>query len=236
MWGYHSIKSWCTTQTVVALSSGEAELYALTKGAAQTLGLTALAKDLGCEARGTLHSDANAALGIVAREGLGKLRHVRVQYLWIQDRVRGGDLQTVKVCGPNNPADLLTKHLPAQDIVRHSEAIGVTLHSDRADMAPELAGTSTVSVDNAPEDQWVENTEEVERQHKRPRTRLFTPLRVQGAPTAAALTATRITMGTYCGTDESFRIVDNWSCRGTAHRDLGRPWTGTTRFLPRTPL
>ena len=236
MWGYHPLKSWCTTQTVVALSSGEAELYALTKGAAQTLGLISLAKDLGHEIRGTIHSDANAALGIVAREGLGKLRHVRVQYLWIQDRVRGGDLKTEKICGPNNPADLLTKYLAAQDIIRHTESIGFTLHSDRADLTPELAGKSTVSVDNPPEDEWIEGVEEVERRHKRPRTHLFTPLRVQGAPTAAALTGTRITAGTYCDTGEVFRIVDNWSCRGTAHRDLGRPWTGSTKFMPRTPI
>ena len=90
MMGWHSIKTWSTTQTVVAMSSGEAELYSLTKGAAQTLGLIAMAKDLGVTMDGTLHTDASAALGIIAREGLGKLRHVKVQYLWIQDRIRGG--------------------------------------------------------------------------------------------------------------------------------------------------
>ena len=88
--GYHTIKTWSTTQAVVAMSSGEAELYALTKGAAQTLGLISLAKDLGYNFNGKVNSDANAALGIIQREGLGKLRHIRVQYLWIQDRIRGG--------------------------------------------------------------------------------------------------------------------------------------------------
>ncbi len=148
----------------------------------------------------------------------------------------GGDLETQKVDGPSNPADLLTKHLGAQDIVRHTESIGYTLHTDRADMAPELSGRSTVSVDNAPEDEWIENTEQVERRHKRPRTSLFTPLRVRGAPTVAALTATRITTGTYIDTGESFRVADNWTCRGTAHRNLTRPWTGTTTFTLRTPV
>ncbi len=197
--------------------------------------LISLAKDFGHEARGTIHSDASAALGIVAREGLGKLRHVRVQYLWIQDRVRGGDLETQKVDGPSNPADLLTKYLGAQDIVRHTESIGYTLHTDRADIAPELTGKSTVNVDNAPEDEWIEGIDEVERRHKRPRTSLFTPLRVRGAPTAAALTANRITVGTFMDNGESFRVADNWTCRGTAHRDLIRPWTGITTFTLRTP-
>ena len=88
--GWHCIKSWSTTQTVVALSSGEAELYSLTKGAAQALGLIAMAKDSGYNVNATAHTDASAALGIVQRQGLGQLRHVNVQYRWVQDRIRGG--------------------------------------------------------------------------------------------------------------------------------------------------
>ncbi len=69
--GWHTVKTWSTTQSVVALSSGEAELYSLTKGAAQALGLMALARDLGISIGGRVHTDASAALGIVQREGLG---------------------------------------------------------------------------------------------------------------------------------------------------------------------
>ena len=90
MVGMRTIKTWSTTQAVVAMSSGEAELYALTKGAAQCLGAISLGRDLGVNFNGKIHSDATAAIGIIQREGLGKLRHIRVQYLWIQDRVRGG--------------------------------------------------------------------------------------------------------------------------------------------------
>ena len=154
MMGWHSIKTWSTTQTVVALSSGEAELYSLTKGAAQTLGLIALAKDLGVTMDGTLHTDASAALGIVAREGLGKLRHVNVQYLWIQDRIRGGALTAQKVAGVDNPADLLTKYLPAQEIVRHVENIGQTLHDTRADLMPSMVRCSTVDYCRRSRERW----------------------------------------------------------------------------------
>ena len=45
--GDHLIKSWSTNQQVVALSSGEAELYAQIKGAAQTLGVVSLGQDFG---------------------------------------------------------------------------------------------------------------------------------------------------------------------------------------------
>ncbi len=47
MIGKHTIMTWSTTQGVTALSSGEAELYAMVKGSAITLGLISLAHDFG---------------------------------------------------------------------------------------------------------------------------------------------------------------------------------------------
>ena len=81
MVGRHMIKSWSTAQATVALSSGEAELYALVKGASQSLGLISLAGDMGLDMDARVHTDSSAALGIASRKGLGKLRHVRVQTL-----------------------------------------------------------------------------------------------------------------------------------------------------------
>ena len=45
LWGSHLIKSWSKTQTVVALSSGEAEYYGMVKGASEGLGMQAMFKD-----------------------------------------------------------------------------------------------------------------------------------------------------------------------------------------------
>ena len=45
MLGKHLIKSWSSTQKVIALSSGEAELYALLKGATQAKGLMSMLYD-----------------------------------------------------------------------------------------------------------------------------------------------------------------------------------------------
>jgi len=233
MLGHHLIKSWSSTQQVIALSSGEAELYSLTKGAAQTLGLIAMAKGLGVTMDGTLHTDASAALGIIAREGLGKLRHVKVQYLWIQDRIRGGDLTAQKVAGVDNPADLLTKYLAAQDIIRHAENIGHTLHDTRAEMMPALVKCSTVTFDEDEKDTWVREDGRAVRRHGQPRWCLFTPLRVEGAPTVRSLTSTRITEGEYCDTGETFKRVDNWTTRSTAHARMTRRWTGMTTFFER---
>ena len=223
MRGWHTIKTWSTTQTTVAMSSGEAGLYSLTKGAAQALGLMSLARDLGVESKAVLHTDANAALGIVAREGLGKLRHVNVQYLWLQDRLRGGEIAAKKVLGTDNPADLLTKNLAAHDVIRHSEALGHSLHDSRAEAAPALSRIS--------EDEWLDKDGELIRLHRRPRTCAFTPLRIAGSPPAKTLTHARVTEGKFCASGQLFRRVDNWTARAAAHFDFGRSWAGTTRFV-----
>eukprot|EP00973_Karenia_brevis_P029566 4078474-Karenia_brevis.AAC.1 len=45
--GKHFIKAWASTQSIIALSSGEAEFYALTKAASQTLGVMTMARGMG---------------------------------------------------------------------------------------------------------------------------------------------------------------------------------------------
>ena len=70
LWGSHCIKTWSSTQATIALSSAEAELYALTKGAAQGLGMMTLMEDFGIPTAVTVHTDASAAIGIVRRAGL----------------------------------------------------------------------------------------------------------------------------------------------------------------------
>ena len=73
MMGSHLIKSWATSQPVVALSSGETELYALVKAAAQAKGHSSLLGDFGYVAGIDVHTDSTAALGIAHRRGLGRL-------------------------------------------------------------------------------------------------------------------------------------------------------------------
>eukprot|EP00969_Alexandrium_andersonii_P087516 3861529-Alexandrium_andersonii.AAC.1 len=46
MWGSHMIKRWPTAQKTAALSSGEAELAGITKGAVEGVGLVSVARDL----------------------------------------------------------------------------------------------------------------------------------------------------------------------------------------------
>ena len=136
--GKHPIKHWSLTQTTIALSSGEAELGGICRGAAIALGLQSLANDLGIELHIEILTDATAAIGICRRRGLGKIRHLHVSDLWVQDRLKKGDFSLSKVLGADNPADLLTKHVSRELMLKHMRAIGITGESGRADSAPTL--------------------------------------------------------------------------------------------------
>ena len=173
---------------MVALSSGEAELYSITKAASQALGIMSLGADLGIEPRGKIHSDANAALGIIQRQRLGKLRHINVQYLWIKDRICGGELAAAKVLGRDNPADLFAKYLPVVDMQRRCEALSFSTRTSRAETAPQLAVITAGDLDNNNEDEWITEKDKTVRIHSRARRILFTPLRVNESPPAKSLT------------------------------------------------
>ena len=116
MLGTHLLKSWSVNQQHVALSSGEAEYYGLVRGVSQALGAKAVLKDLGIEIGIQALVDASAAVGIACRRGLGKVRHIELDQLWLQSQVARGRVRVYKVPGDENIADSLTKHSTLQRI------------------------------------------------------------------------------------------------------------------------
>jgi hypothetical protein len=87
MLGSHVLKTWSKTQSVIAQSSAESELYAIVRASTVALGVLTLLKDAGMSVVDSrVHVDAFAAKGIVEREGLCKDRHIDVDFLWIQDQ------------------------------------------------------------------------------------------------------------------------------------------------------
>jgi hypothetical protein len=139
MIGEHLVKHWATTQPTIALSSGEAELSATIKGATQSLGIQSLAADMRMECQVHVHTDSRAGKAIASRKGLGKVRHLEVADLWIQDATAAGRLQLHKVEGAKNPADILTKYVERQLIEDHCARSSATPRAHRADVAPRLA-------------------------------------------------------------------------------------------------
>ena len=132
MLGSHLLKSWSATQKNVTLSSAEAELVAAVKVCGECIGITQLANDWGIEICGRVHIDSSAAIGVANRRGNGKLRHVRVGPLWIQELVENGEIEVKKVPGACNVADALTKNVPAMTLEAHLNAMGFQFQDGRA--------------------------------------------------------------------------------------------------------
>ena len=68
-----------------------------------------------------MDADSAAALGISHRLGTGRVRHLEVEQLWIQEKTRPNEVQPIKVKTATNRGDLMTKFL---DPERHWELVG----------------------------------------------------------------------------------------------------------------
>ena len=138
MVGSHFVKSWSSTQKSITLSSGEAELVAAVKMAGELIGLTQLYQHWGVEVQGKIWVDSSAAIGTIQRRGNGKLRHVRVGSLWIQEKVEEGELHVKKVHGEENPGDLCTTNLSVAKVEKHMEMMNFAYKEGRAESSLRL--------------------------------------------------------------------------------------------------
>jgi hypothetical protein len=134
--GSHVLKTYSRQQKTVALSSAEAELHAMVAASAEALGIVSLMKDMGVDAMGEVYADSSAALGIAQRQGMGKVRHIWTQALWVQEVRATGRLSYKKVLGTRNPSDILTKHVASTLLAQHLLTVGAEFRGGRADSTP----------------------------------------------------------------------------------------------------
>ena len=114
------------------MSSAESELAAATKASIEGIGMAQLFGGFGHTVEVEILVDSSAALAIVGRRGNGKLRHVRVSELWIQEVAADGDLKYKKVPGSDNTGDLMTKHVPNHRSAKLLEIMNMKVETGRA--------------------------------------------------------------------------------------------------------
>ena len=86
-----------------------------------------------------LWTDSLASKGMCARQGLGKVRHLDVQDLWVQQRLRNGDFSLYKAKGGDNPGDIFIKaSLTRHRIEALPNELGCHYGEGRAITAPAL--------------------------------------------------------------------------------------------------
>ena len=84
-------------------------------------------------------TDSSAAKGIASRRGLGKVRHIELSELWLQDQVARGRISIVKIAGEDNFSDSLTKHASADRIEQTLHATNNRVRSGRHSIMPQLS-------------------------------------------------------------------------------------------------
>ena len=130
LWGV-TIATSSRTQATQALSSAEAELYAMgmaiqdalhLQSLLQELKLTQLAKPFEL----TVYTDSSSGKALASKLGLTrKSKHVQLRFLFMQDLVATGQLKLSRVPSEKNPADILTKYLQASTLHKLLPKLGV---------------------------------------------------------------------------------------------------------------
>jgi hypothetical protein len=141
--GQHVLKTWSTTQSTIATSSGEAELIAMHDGASRAMGLQTVMFEVGLTPKLSMlrvYTDSTVAKSFVATRGLGKMRHLEVKLLWLQEAVQKGRLSVGKVKGTANIADALTKYHSASKLSELCAPHGVLSAAQTSDVVGPRGG------------------------------------------------------------------------------------------------
>ena len=87
-----------------------------------------------------LYADTSAALSIAKTRGAGKMRHINVRTLWLQEESIRKVLEHRKIRGADNPADGLTKRVRQELAQQYARTVRAKLSSDRAGAGLKLTG------------------------------------------------------------------------------------------------
>ena len=104
----------------------------MVKAASEAPGLKATAMDYRKPLSPKMFVDATAAIGVAQRLGLGMLRHLETQSLWLQEAVRDKRIGLSKVHGLVNPAELMTNHVDHATQIRLLALMSVDARLGRA--------------------------------------------------------------------------------------------------------
>lgn len=73
-----------------------------------------------------IHTDSTSGKSIATRIGSSKkAKHIDLKYLFIQQLVQSGILSIHKISTHDNPADILTKYVPAEVLNKHLYMAGI---------------------------------------------------------------------------------------------------------------
>ena len=125
--GDHLIAAWSRVQPRIALSSGEAELYAGMRGISETLGFVHMMREFNTNDWGRIDHrvDASAGRAIMLRRGCGGLKHITVKTLWVQEAVREYSIEIERISRDEMHAHIFASPSSAEKLKKHLTELNV---------------------------------------------------------------------------------------------------------------
>lgn len=121
--------SWSSRlQSIVALSTTEAEYVGAVSAAQEVLWLRNLLSEFGYDmsSPSTLYIDNLSALSVAKNpEHHGRMKHLDLRFYWLRDEVAKGKLKMVHLRTSDMPADILTKSLPRPKVLEMVKMLGL---------------------------------------------------------------------------------------------------------------
>ena len=116
------------TQATIALSSAEAELYAINTGATEALHIRSLLMELLNinKINIKIHTDSSSGKSMATRIGSSrKAKHIELKHLFIQQLISHDYVRIIKIHTNDNSADILTKYVSTETLQRHLQQAGI---------------------------------------------------------------------------------------------------------------
>jgi hypothetical protein len=121
--------SWSSKlQTIIALSTTEAEYVAAVEAGKEIVWLRNLLSELGYKFAGpsTLKMDNQSAISVAKNpEHHGRMKHLDLRFYWLRGAVERGLIKPEFISTVDMPADLLTKPLPAPKVKQFRKMMGL---------------------------------------------------------------------------------------------------------------
>ena len=124
-YGLHTWDCYSDTQATIALSSAESEFYATGSATARGLQCKVYLSETERLCELDVYSDSTAARGMCQRTGVGKVRHLELRFLWIQERLRLKAFRLNKETTEEMTVDILTKYCQWPQIEQHCATLNL---------------------------------------------------------------------------------------------------------------
>eukprot|EP00435_Cladocopium_sp_Y103_P035217 s961_g9.t1 len=123
--GNCTLASYCRGLAMICLSSGEAEFNGGVGCCSEGLFYHQLLGFMGFNTKMRVYLDSSAARGVFQRQGAGRVRHLEIKSLWVQQALRQKKFSLHAVNIHENVADVGTKALAVAKLEKFREELGV---------------------------------------------------------------------------------------------------------------